>query len=559
MPQSPSDLGVLFQAAVDDPFAQYDLVILLATLWDGLTPAQQQESLSQAIQVIGRCRGAVDQDTAVQLFHRLRRLPQADLLDALRYDADALDDYQLEPGEEVYPEASPASPSWLGRYLWWARSGTAPLGFHAWAALSVLGTTAQRRVFFPGARRIWMNTYTMLGGMKATGKGQALDAALKVLHKVNDIVEAQDWDEDTKIQRRLNILPSDITGEALVSDLKGRVTAELGGAMEEDEDTGLVNVQLEGRQEQRADATGLIPLDEAATFFGEGAWNVAGKAALLTTLKESDRYVKRTKRSGLEELNNLALGMLACCAPAWMQSTIDTDIVGGGLMDRFVWVYREPCWERRMRWNIVNAPPRDPLIAEGLAQWLVDRILCLPTMLPTMLSPGARKALDDYSKHLVQAERRTYEKYGPDMEETTAGRAVWATTQVATLLALADGNHPRLVIESHHVEQARLWVDTENRSLAEFLKQANSKRDRKHEVRVLEFMERCGGCVLMGTINQQFRNSIGTAKEVRLVVESLVDQHLGEIRMLTSPRRREYGRIAGHKCRECEPGWEEGP
>ena len=549
---SQDELNRLLALAHDSPHQQFQLVVTLGAMWDSLTPPQQTERLRQAIEVIGRCRGAVNEDAAVAMFHRLRTLPQEDILDALRFNPKVLADYTFSPGEEVYPTASPTAQSWLARYLWWARTGNAPLGFHAWSALSILGTVAQRRIFFPGARRIWLNMYIMLGGVRSSGKGQAHESAMKILHLANRIIEAKDWDEDTKRQRRLNILPSDITAEAIITDLKGRVVVSEPGDQRRTED-GMVEVDPP-HEEQRADATGIIPLDEAATFFGKDAWGVARKGPMLTEMKEADRYTKRTKKDGLEELSNLALGMLACCAPDWMQGTIDTNMLGGGLMDRIVWVHREPVWQRREQWNIRNAPPRDPLVAEGLAHWLVDNVLCMPTKVPAEMTPGAEQVVDGYYAKLVARERAAYERFGADMEETTANRAVWATIQVATLLAVSDGKLPRLLVDADHAQTAVDWIETENQSMKRFLKEAHRRRDQVNDQKIIQYVEECGGCCKLGSLHQRFRNEIGLVHQIKPFLDSCLTLSQLESVQLTSPRRVEVVKLPDHSCPNCTNG-----
>lgn len=532
----------------DDIYHQYLVMVLLKEMWPALPPAQQQLYTRQMCEAIRRCRDATKPEV---VFQQLLRLEEDELYDALRFDWTQANKYQLDPGEEIYPEASISSRSWLSRYLWWARIGNAPLAFHVWSGLAVLGTVAQRRIFFPGGRRIWMNSYIMLGGDRSSGKGQAFEAAMLIMNKVNQLIASESWDEATKRQRRLNLMPSDVTSESLVTEMRNRITGVGDAVTEEDEETGVTRVRFENLDEQVADATGLIPLDEAATFFGKDAWGAARKGVFLTTLKESERYTKSTKRSGYEELDKLAIGMLACCAPTWMHSVIDRDYLGGGLMDRVVWVFRPPSWRRRRETNIRSSPPKDPLIAMGLARWLVDKVLCHPVKIPAQMTPEAEARIDQFYLDLLDREEEAHRKFGTDADVTTANRAIWATIQVATLLAMAEGEFPPLIVNEGHAGTAILWIRAEEHSMRDFMKETAKSASQLLEQKMLDYLGRCGGCSMKSTFNQEFRQH-GMSHELAKAVRSLEDQGRVETRKRVENRKITYYRLVGHECEECQ-------
>jgi hypothetical protein len=256
--------------ALTDPFAQYQYLVALRARKPTMTQVEYIDEVQATTRFIARCQGAVDDHAALALLLRVLDLPQEDMFDALRYDPKANEAFALHNEEGIYPTSGPG---FLGRYVKWARPGNAPMAYHVWSGLTVLGAAAQRRIFFPGARRVFMNMYMMLGGHRSTGKGQAFDAAVKMLDCVNDEVNRRaDLTVDDRRSMRVNILPSDSTMESLITGLAqevGHLVERLPGEEEGNpDDPGAIRV---GPDMRPIDATGILPLDELATWFGEGS------------------------------------------------------------------------------------------------------------------------------------------------------------------------------------------------------------------------------------------------------------------------------------------------
>ena len=230
---------------------------------------------------------------------------------------------------------------------------------------------------------------------------------------------------------------------------------------------------------------------------------------------------------------------------------IDRTMLGGGLMDRMIWVYREPSWARRRKHSIRTSPPKDPLVARGLAQWLIDKILMQPIKIPAQMTPEAEELIDGFYLELVDKEESEYKVLGGDTNAISANRSTWATLQVATLLAMAEGNFPPLIVTEGHVATAIHWVKAEASSMNDFMGEANKSKGELLEKRMVDFIERSEGCVRKSSFNQEFRE-YGLSQELLIHVKGLADRDLLEIQPVNSPRKMVIYRLAGHSCEQCK-------
>jgi hypothetical protein len=99
-----------------------------------------------------------------------------------------------DPDETKYP-----TDGWIGRYLRYARENEANLAFHFWAAMTIVGAIAQRKVYFEmGQFRIYLNSYTILTGNSSSGKSTASKVAINLLHRFNEHIKIHQPDGLTK-------------------------------------------------------------------------------------------------------------------------------------------------------------------------------------------------------------------------------------------------------------------------------------------------------------------------------------------------------------------------
>jgi hypothetical protein len=514
-------------------------------LWRVQRHEEREYTFNQLHPLVNRLRACATDEGRWNMYKYMCTLgTEEDLYAVVHYVHAETLEYKLQPGEEVYPSGT----DWLSAYMRWARNGNAPLAYHFWAGITILGAVCQRRIWLPGPKKIFLNFYTILGGLRAAGKGQALDPAEKILHLVNEILGEGQPDGNPPPSQRVNLLPADATVEAAITMLSGGYDVDPA----DDEETP------EQRQHRlrarRVDATGVFLLDELATFFGRDTFNSTKRPAWLTTIKECDKYVKVTKGSGVEELDNVAVSMLACCAPDWFQHTIETDMWGSGFMDRCTWIHRDPVWERKEQWNILNAPVRDPAEGQRLAQWLVDNIISLRRKVPAQISPGASKILCKEYVTKLDRERDAFSRFGADAEGNSSDRLLSQMIQVSILLAVSDGDLHPVRVEKRHAELAQKLLMIEERSLVEFMDTATRDRGVLKDKKILAWLESQGGCAPLTLVNVEFRKKIGSTAVVAVHLKNLLDQGLVEIALIG---RRKFYRTKGHDCAKCGTGGNE--
>jgi hypothetical protein len=512
-----------------------------------LPPEYFETLLNKTQQVITRCRHCDDNQIARELLERLLLMEDYKVYMAVKFNPVANTKYTLTEDERVYPGPGDG---FIGRYLMWARNGNAPLAFHYWACLCLLGVCAQRRFFLPMAKTIFLNLYVVLGGDKSSGKGQALDPVLYLIKLINERIAGMPEEH----RMRLNMMPSDCTQEALISDLMHRCSTPPRriDEMSINEDGLAVVEKPEEERRQMVDACGFLPLDEMATFFGKDAFNVAKRVPFMTTIKEADDYVKVTKASGTEVLRNVALSMLACCAPDWMQNTIEGDLFGSGFMDRCVWCYRKPAWERRMDKSIVGAAGMDPLQAEGLADWLIDNMLVKDFRTPIELSYLARDTFHNRYQKMVMFEKSGFDAHGSDNEALSANRLSWLLLQVAALHRISEGTEGQVLIQPEHFDIAWQTLKQETESLRTFLQEGRRQKNEAIDRRLMKFLELEGGCVARARLIATHRG-LGKSQEVQSLMQELIDQDLVEtVKQTTNGRPRHVYRERGHSCEKCE-------
>jgi hypothetical protein len=127
-------------------------------------------------------------------------------------------------GEEIYPRGE----GFLGQYLNYTQETTAPMAYHFWLGVALLGAACRRNVYMEVGYRLYPNQYLFFVGETAEGKGLAFGRATPLVWKANEILEGVMADEpvgggplsDGAYPRRtIEVLGDKPTPQALVSAL----------------------------------------------------------------------------------------------------------------------------------------------------------------------------------------------------------------------------------------------------------------------------------------------------------------------------------------------------
>lgn len=186
---------------------------------------------------------------------------------------------------------------WLRDYYTYTLNSEPPAVFHFMSALTVLGASLERNVWFDkGFYKVYPNIATVL--IAPTGrcrKTSATNISLKLARAVE-----------------VNVLSERVTPEALIQGLGGRDTA-----------------------------TGLLYAPELAVFLGKQKYLV-GMVPLLTTLFDCpDTWSSSTIMHGALNLTAVGLSFLGASTLEWFIEALPNEAFSGGFMARLLFVVQE--------------------------------------------------------------------------------------------------------------------------------------------------------------------------------------------------------------------------
>ena len=499
-----------------------------------LSPDQFDSQVEAWAPLLDRCRYSADPQATLRQVLDIDK--QEDVRRALAFRPEQVLEFKYEPDTE---EPNYPTTGTIGRYMLYARQSMAPLGFHFWSFVTIMGAACRRNVYSEcGSFRVYQNWYTLLGGVSGTAKSAAFSTAMGVLHRVNDLIgEGENVDH-----LRINVLPEDSTVESITDKLhelsQSRGVSEVNGT----------KVKL---TDVRPDATAVFALDELANFLGKGHWNLEKRIPFLVTIKDKDHHTKMTQKGGEKELRNLAVTFFACCAPAWLRRTITPDMVEGGMNDRTMYIYRTPAWGRRAKYGPLNVPPLDPLARDLIAKELLRYTLVDQDKVVIRYTADAQRYVQALHVDLVTQERAAFERFGDESEATSAPRAGMNILRLAGTLALSEQfeSFPTIVVDSSHVDAARGFLDLESNSLRQFLDQAARGPDAGIYTKMLRWLEQRGGCTTQTQFTQRFKSYGDSGKLKGMYLKTLLDG--GELEHELRGKSTFYWLPGHERCGNC--------
>lgn len=373
----------------------------------------------------------------------------------------------LEPGELVYKAVT----GWLGNFIGWSSNSDVPLGFYFWSGVMALSAACRYGWFIDRqVENLRMNHYILMVGKKATGKSSGLNAATELLHRCNyqinpwhrELAPKEDTFKEGNHPWHVLLLPEDTNQETLVSTLASREQT-----LQWPEG---IPIPADPPATLMTEATGLLGLDELATFLGRQGWNIEKRIPWLTTMYGRPDYVYKTKSGGEQRLHNIALSLLGCCTPDWMKVAISPLLFGGGFLDRCVVVHREPLISR----TYPTAEPRDPVTANYLARYLKE-LSCRLRPEELYAVPQALDWFNNWYREFPESS---------DDQDTSAKRTANHLWKLAGVLALSDQTQPHIHLK--HFELAWRIMSQEDAHYREFLGYIR----RPTELDNMEFIER---------------------------------------------------------------------
>lgn len=266
------------------------------------------------------------------------------------------------------------------------------LRFRRWAAISLIAACLGRKVWTNtlDLEPLYPNFYILFVGEAGTGKGNAIRAVQRVLHKLHG--------------KTVPLGPNKITAERLIQ------------RMEKDSGSDVVD----GVYTERAAVT--LTLGEWGTFLKKQDTDFMAIVADLFDCHDLWEY--ETKNAGFNHLENVFLNILAACTPAWFSEGFPRDAFEQGLPARLILVYTDKLVELPFG-EKAKAPP-DELLPRLLE-------LCKKSG-PVVMSKPAMDALIRWQKEKWEPAPRD-----PLLASYCRRRHVH-TTKLAVVIAMA--RHP---------------------------------------------------------------------------------------------------------------------
>jgi hypothetical protein len=294
----------------------------------------------------------------------------------------------LLPGEEIYPREG-----FLGQYLNYAQETTAPLAWHFWFAVALLGAACRRNVFMQLGYRLYPNQYLFIVGDTAEGKGIAFDIATPLVYQANEVVQTE---METKEQglgplqggaypvRKVVVLTDKPTPQWLVSSLVPKP-----GKVEHSEAVfrGL-------------DSVGWLANEEVSTWLGRKSEVYEGNVHIITAFYNcKEEWAAGTITRGVERLRNMCLSVICGSNMEWINRSVTPDMFAGGFIRRCMFISRSGGPRRKY----LDAPPPalDPLqasvMAGQMAAWMQAE-----EAVEIELSENTQTLYSQFNRHLIK-------------------------------------------------------------------------------------------------------------------------------------------------------------
>lgn len=230
---------------------------------------------------------------------------------------------------------------WLTAYLEYTQHSESPISYHQWAGVSCISSALQRKCYMRlGHSTLYPNNYIILVGPSANArKGEPLVVARDIVDAISSV----------------NIIGEDSTPEALIRDIRGsEITYK-------DETTG--------DMVYHSSITAFV--EELAVFTGQQ--NSTFLAYLTNWYDSRDKWTRRTKHQGTDEITGICFNLLGATAPDWLPYILPREAVGGGFTSRCIFIV-----EDRKRKTVVD--PNENLPPEELRQDLIHDLEVIQTI-----------------------------------------------------------------------------------------------------------------------------------------------------------------------------------
>jgi hypothetical protein len=292
----------------------------------------------------------------------------------------------LLPGEEIYPREG-----FLGQYLNYTQETAAPLAYHFWFGVSLLGAACRRNVYMELGYTLYPNQYLFIIGDTAEGKGIAFGKATPLVWKANDVVQREMERKDPDLgpleggaypMRKVVVLPDKPTPQWLVSAL----------VPQDGEARGSLAI-FKG-----LDSVGWLANEEVSAWLGKRGDVYEGCVHIITAFYNCEEdWSAGTHTRGAENLKYMCLTVICGSNMEWINKSVTPDMFEGGFIRRCLFISRSGAPKR----EYLDEPPplMDPLQADimagQMAAWMQAEAPC-----EIKLGEGAKRLYSSFNREL---------------------------------------------------------------------------------------------------------------------------------------------------------------
>jgi hypothetical protein len=310
---------------------------------------------------------------------------------------------------------------WLTAYKAFTQYSESPASFHEWVGIGCIAASLQRKVWMTwGHSTIYPNQYIVIVGPSGQSrKGEAITIGRSMIESLG-----------------IPMIGEDNSMESIIRDM---VTS--------------VQTFMLGTQVFNHSSVCLFAEELAVTL---GQQDVSRLAYFTNWYDSRDKWTRRTKHQGHDEVVGMCINLVAATAPDWLPSILPQEAVGGGFTSRVVFVVEEG--KRR----IVSDPNKYPVDKE-LKKRLEHDLEQIHLLVGEMhFDKDAQK---DYEKW-YESEERKWQAGGHQLSGVQFGsyfaRRATHVKKIAMALSASRGND-RVVSHLDFLRSRSLLEHTERR------------------------------------------------------------------------------------------------
>lgn len=342
-------------------------------------------------------------------------------------------------------------PDWLSAYIDYAGYGEAPKHMSFWTGVSTIAGALRRRVWIDQIYFRWFpNFYVILVAPPGiVQKSSTVSIGLGLLREVPGITFG----------------PDVVTWQALIS--------AFGESTEGFDYNDLIHIHSPITLESSEFGNLLNPQDREMVDLLVALWD--GKQG---------NFVKKTKHSGSDEIENPWINLIACTTPSWIAGNFPEYMLGGGFTSRCVFVYAEEK-QKLVPYLHQVVPEGHAEVRERLIEDLAD-IANTPVGPYTLTSTAIEWGSEWYNKH--------YSERSIALDDERFGgyiaRKQTHIHKLAMVLAASEGN--TMDITEHHLSVANTMVTDLEPDMARVFSKIGKSDYSFYADRLVQFIHKSG-------------------------------------------------------------------